>query len=140
RFDQDFFNIDTTKLSAELNRIHKAYPLFLQDYFHNILGLPLDSAIDEQSEIAQAVRLFIHDYMPVKDSSDLLFSNFDKWQEQIIHGLKYVKYYFPQYNLPTQIITFIGPFDAFFATSFGIQGDIMTHEGLGVGLQLHLGK
>lgn len=140
RFDQDFFNIDTTKLASSLKQLREKYPEFLQDYFHNILGLPLDSSIDENGEIAMAIKQFIHDYTPVKDSSDKIFENFDKWQKQIRQGLQYVKYYFPDYNLPNQVITFIGPFDAFFATSFGIQGDIMTHESLGVGLQLHLGK
>lgn len=140
RFDQDFFGIDTSNVPKALKQLQEKYPLFLQDYFHNILGLPLDETQDENSEVVTAIKLFINDYAAVKDSSDKIFSNFNKWENQIRQGLQYVKYYFPVYKLPEQVITFIGPFDAFFATSFGIQGDIMTHEGLGVGLQLHLGK
>lgn len=140
RFDQDFFAMDTQHITSSLRELRKEYPLFLQDYFHNVLGLPLDSTMSESSEIAMAIKQFIHDYQPVKDSCDKLFNNFDKWENQIHKGLQYVKYYFPDYTVPQNIITFIGPFDAFFATSFGIQGDVLTHEGLGIGLQLHLGK
>ena len=42
--------------------------------------------------------------------------------------------------MPHAVITFIGPINANFETSFGTQGDILTPEALGVGLQLHLGK
>ncbi|HUQ66635.1 MAG TPA: hypothetical protein VM101_10790, partial [Flavitalea sp.] len=61
-------------------------------------------------------------------------------EEQITDGLKHVKYYFPNYDLPHSIITFIGPMDAYFEGSTGGYGDVITTEGLAVGLQLHLGK
>lgn len=140
RFDQDFFALDTQNISQGIEKLRQKYPGFLPDYFHNILALPLDSALQNDGEVAAALRQFIRDYQPVKDSSDKIFKDFSKWQKQIHNGLQHVKYYFPAYKLPDHVITFIGPFDAFFATSYGIQGDVLTEEGLGIGLQLHLGS
>lgn len=140
RFDQDFFAIDTSQLVLSIQKLRVNYPGFMPDYFHNVLGLPLDSTITDDHEVAVAIKHFLHDYAQVKDSVEMIFKDFDPWRKQIMHGLQFVKYYFPDYHLPANIITFVGPFDAFFATSFGIQGDVLTQEGLGVGLQLHLGK
>jgi hypothetical protein len=100
----------------------------------------MDSLLIPGNSQAAAVRLFVHDYMPMKDSSDLIYKNFDKETAEIKRSLQFVKYYFPGYKLPQSVITFIGPVNANFETSFGTQGDILTLEGLGIGLQLHLGK
>ncbi len=60
--------------------------------------------------------------------------------DDIKKALQFVKYYFPQYPVPKSVVTFIGPINANFETSFGTQGDIITSEGLGIALQLHMGK
>ena len=69
-----------------------------------------------------------------------MYKNFSSETDEIKKALQFVKYYFPQYKLPQSVITFIGPINANFETSFGTQGDILTLEGLGIGLQLHMGK
>ncbi|MDQ6762696.1 MAG: hypothetical protein M3015_08715 [Bacteroidota bacterium] len=140
RFEQDFFVIDTTNIALSMRQILKKYPRFTPDFVENILGLDMDSLLIPHNTQDSAVRLFLHDYRPIKDSSDKLFKNFDKETHDIKQGLQFVKYYFPTYKLPQNIITFIGPINANFETSFGTQGDILTSEGLGIGLQLHLGK
>ena len=140
RFEQDFFSIDTIDIASSIITLEKKYPHFTADFVQNILGLDMDSLLIRGNAQDSAVRLFIHDYRPVKDSSDAVFKNFGKETDEIKKGLQFVKYYFPQYKLPKSIVTFIGPINANFETSFGTQGDILTSEGLGVGLQLHLGK
>lgn len=140
RFDQDFFSMDTTNIVASMNQLIKKYPRFTPDFIENILGLDMDSLLIPLNKQGDAVRLFIKDYMPIKDSSDKIFKNFAKENDELKQGLQYVKYYFPDYKLPQAVITFIGPVNANFETSFGTQGDILTSEGLGIGLQLHLGK
>jgi len=140
RFEQDFFAMDTTKVAESMKSILQKYPDFLPAFTANILGLDLDSLLIPNNPETLAVRMFIHDYMPIKDSSDLLYKNFDKETEAIKKGLQFVKYYFPQYKVPESIITFIGPINANFETSFGVQGDVLTTNGFGIGLQLHLGK
>ena len=69
-----------------------------------------------------------------------VFPDFNDEEAQIREALRYVKYYFPKYELPASIITFIGPMDAYFQGSTGGYGDAITTEGLAIGLQLHLGK
>lgn len=140
RYEQDFFSIDTANIAASMSDLLKKYPKFTPDFVENILGLDLDSLLIENNPQDSAIRLFLHDYRPVKDSSDLLYKDFDDEAQQIKNGLRYVKYYFPQYPLPKSVITFIGPINANFETSFGVQGDVLTTEGLGIGLQLHLGS
>lgn len=140
RFEQDFFAMDTNNIASSIQNILKKYPLFTPDFIENILGLDLDSLLIPLNAQDNAVRLFIKDYLPIKDSCDKIFKNFSKENDEIKQGLQFVKYYFPDYKLPQSVITFIGPVNANFETSFGTQGDILTSEGLGIGLQLHLGK
>ncbi|MEO9210155.1 MAG: hypothetical protein ABI208_03605 [Ginsengibacter sp.] len=140
RFEQDFFAIDTAQLTSSLNNLFNKYPHFSKDFISNLLGLSVDSVLVPNSNQQKAIRLFIHDYKQVKDASDKLYKNFDKETSEIKSALQFVKYYFPSYELPKSIFTFIAPLDANFLTSFGVQGDILTSEGLGIGLQLHLGS
>jgi hypothetical protein len=140
RFEQDFFSIDTMNVALSINSLLKKYPHFTPDFIQNILGLDMDSLLINGNGQDSAVKLFIHDYKPVKDSSDLIYKDFSQETAEIKKGLQFVKYYFPQYKLPEQILTFIGPINANFETSFGTQGDILTSEGLGIALQLHMGK
>lgn len=140
RYEQDFFSMDTMKVAASMSELLKKYPGFTPDFVGNILGLDMDSLLIPGNSQDSAIRLFIHDYRPVKDSADLLYKNFDEETADIKKALQFVKYYFPEYKLPKTLITFIGPINANFETSFGVQGDILTTEGLGIGLQLHLGK
>lgn len=140
RFDRDFFRMDTNNIQKSLKELQKGYPGFLTEYIENILGLALDSVSINESKTSDAVRQFIRDYKPIKDSCEKIFGDFSVEEKEVLKALKFVKFYFPKYHLPGKLITFIGPMDAFFSTSFGIQGDIITPLALGIGLQLHLGK
>ncbi len=140
RYEQDFFSMDTLNIAASINSLLRKYPKFTPDFIENILGLDMDSLLIPGNAQDSAIRLFIHDYSSVKDSSDLIYKNFSSVTDKIKKALRFVKFYFPQYKLPQSIITFIGPINANFETSFGTQSDILTLEGLGIGLQLHMGK
>jgi len=139
RFENDLFGMDTLHLTESIHKIIREYPLFSADFFTNILGLN-DSVMISNSGQEAAVKAFIRDYHFLKDSANRVFTGIDKQITEVTEGLKFVKYYFPTYKLPDTLITFIGPIDANFETSFGTQGDIITPEGLGIGLQLHMGK
>jgi len=138
RFEQDFFSLDTARLASSLQQLEAKYPGFFNDYVVNILGIPLVDELDTLSD--RLLKKFIADYSPIKDTSDKVFKNFNDITAEVKKGLAYAKYYFPQYKLPSKLITFIGPLDAHFQGSLGSYGDIITNEGLAVGLQLHLGK
>ncbi len=140
RYEQDFFSIDTNHIASSIQLLVNKYPRFAPDFIESILGLDLDSLTIEGNAQGQAIKLFLRDYRPLKDSAELIYNDFSKESKEIKKSLQYVKYYFPEYVIPKNVITFIGPINANFETSFGTQGDILTPEGLGIGLTLHLGK
>lgn len=138
RFERDFFAADTNNLPASLDRIYQQYPGFFADFSKHILGIP--PIRDSGAQALAAIKQFLRDYQPVYDSVNKKFKDFSNQEEEIIEGLKHVKYYFPSYQLPKKLITFIGPMDAYFQGSLGGYGDAITADGLAVGLQLHLGS
>lgn len=127
RFDQDFFATDTTKVDEHLDALQKKYPSFLTDFLYNILAVQPqpDSAVTK-------VKMFLHDYRLIYDSAKRNFASMEETKKQITRGFQFVKYYFPEYKLPQHIITFIGPVEGY--------ANVITTEGLAVGLQLYLGK
>ncbi len=138
RFDKDFFSIDTTNILPSLQRLYGKYPSFMGDYLQNILGLPPFS--DTSFGTMEAIRKFLSDYKPIRDSAQNVFQKIDRVEGDIEQSLRYVKHYFPKYQLPRKLITFIGPMDAYFEGSLGGYGDVITNDALAIGLQLHLGK
>lgn len=129
RFEKDFFAIDTNNILNELQRLRIKYPSFINDYTNQILGFDYKTPPDS---LTKYIHLFVRDYRFVKDSADKLFADLDPQVKEIKKGLQFVKYYFPTYNPPHQIITFIGPFDGY--------SDVITSDAFAVGLQLHMGS
>jgi len=129
RFEHDFFAIDTNNINASLDQLHQKYPGFLQDYVYNILGISpqADSSVVMQEQL----KSFYRSYLPVKDSADKVFTNMNDIVADTRKGLQYAKYYFPNYRLPNRFITFIGPINSY--------ANILTNDGLAVGLQLYMG-
>ncbi|MGI8951833.1 MAG: hypothetical protein ACR2FN_09650 [Chitinophagaceae bacterium] len=127
RFDEDFFAIDTNNISSSLDNLQKKYPLFINDFLYNIMALQ-----PQQDSVIKGLKLFFHDYKKVYDSAQIKFKSFDKNKNEIEHGLQFVKYYFPNYEIPSNIVTFIGPIEGY--------GNVLTASGFAVGLQLYLGK
>lgn len=130
RFEQDFFALDTNRIMASLKQIGEKYPYFLGDFLYNIMELPgiSDTSTREQT----LLKKFIGDYKPVKDSADQVFRNFNTIEKEVKQGLQFVKYYFPAYKTPTQLVTYIGPMEGY--------SDVITRDALAVGLQLHMGN
>ena len=136
RFEKDFFGADTMNLDASIQKLEKSYPFFFNDYIEKIIGLdPSDS-----STFKTGVVRFIIDYKPVYDSTMVIEKDIPVVASEIEEALRYAKYYFPQYKLPTEFITFIGPMDAFVNSATGSHAEIITSNALCTGLQLHLGS
>lgn len=136
RFEEDFFEIDTSQLETSLGLLQKKYPSFYIDFRDRILGLTeMDSA---QKNLA--IKRFFNDYKSVYDSSKNLEKGIEEAFLHITKGLKYVRYYFPDYKTPKQFITFIGPMDAFAYGETGGSGEIITENALCSGIQLHMGS
>ena len=130
RFEADFFSIRDTLDAARFDELDRRYPGFFRRYVNDILGFA-GAAPDTAVKYAG---LFASQYRAYKDSADRLFSDFSPYEKEIRKGLQYVKYYFPRYPLPVNVITYVGPFDGY--------GDFIDPADslLGIGLHLHLGK
>lgn len=124
-FEQDFFAVDTNQLEKSITALDKKYPGFTTIFLSNILALM------PQSESAD-LKSFYRAYQPLYKQSNTIFKEQEKEAQKILEGLKFVKYYFPTYQLPTKLITFIGPINSF--------GSILTEDAIAMGLQLFMGK
>ena len=138
RFEKDFFSLDTTHIDAGLTALQNKYPAFFGDFLEKFLGI--SGEMVKNGEADNVIRSFYNSYKLLYDSSQAVFANFATQEKEIKKGLQYVKYYFPAYKIPAEVITFIAPMDASFKTSYGLQGDIINGAFLGTGLQLHMGK
>jgi len=125
RFEKAFFSMDTLQMDKSLNTLNDSFPGFTKDYLFNILGTTVDSA-------AKDCKFFKSSYQSMYDSSKMVFANFKGIEEEVLQGLKTVKYYFPKYPVPSKLVTFIGPINSY--------ANIITTDALAVGLQMYMGK
>ncbi len=125
RFEDAFFGLDSMHLEEALNELERKYPGFAKDFIFNIMGTTPTTAVAD-------IKSFSNSYRPMYDSAKKHFANFQPVADQVEMGLKYVKYYFPNYALPTNLVTFIGPINSY--------GNIITTDALAVGLQLYMGR
>ena len=128
-FEKDLFTLDTVNFTTKLDQLLAKYPSFGENFIYTVLGADPQWPADT---VSAYVLGFIDSYRSVYDSSQLVFKDFTPYEKEIKKGLQYLKYYFPKYNLPKTIITFIGPLN-------GI-GVAASEDMLCVGLHLHLGK
>ena len=78
-----------------MNGLLKKYPVFTPDFVINILGLDMDSLLIPGNSQDSAVRLFIHDYRFLKDSSDVLYNSFNNEADDIKNALQFSLRLFP---------------------------------------------
>ena len=138
RFEQDFFTIDSNATKQGLSQLQQKYPTFLPLFINHVLGLgPL---VDSNSLAFEGSKRFLHLNQPVFKASQELYKNFSKTTEELTDGFRYVKHYFPSYEIPT-IITTVGPMDALAPMSNNEPSPNYLGENfLAIGLQFYLGK
>lgn len=138
RFEQDFFAIDSNNTKAGLAQVQQKYPQFLPLFVNHVLGLgPLT---DSNDLIHEGSKRFLHLNQPVYEASQKLYKNFSSTINELSNGFRYVKYYYPSYQIPT-IITTVGPMDALAPMSNNEPSPNYLGENfLAIGLQFYLGK
>ena len=129
RFERDFFSLDTNRLPQQIDELLQKYPAFAPNFLSTILNV--DPKWGGDTAIIY-IKEFIKAYRPVFDSSQKVFADFAPYEKEIKKALQYTKFYFPQYKVPTRVITYIGPMDGY--------GDILDESVFIVGLHHHLGK
>jgi len=130
RFDTAFFNLDTNHIEAGLYRLNQEFPDFTGDFVNNILGA---GPLSDTSRVAfAAAREFLVSYLGIRDSLKSKYRRLDWLERELRQGFRYIKYYFPQYQLPQKVVAFIGPFDG--------PGVAITSYDLAIGLQAYAGR
>lgn len=124
RFERELFGMDTLRMQSGVQQLVNEHPYFAQDFFFNILG-------STSEDLNTDLNYFLRSYNPIAQEVQDRLGDLKKEEADLVQGLRYVKYYFPEYILPDKLITFIGPLNSY--------GNIITTDALAVGLQLYLG-
>ncbi|HYC41267.1 MAG TPA: hypothetical protein VEB63_12355 [Chitinophagaceae bacterium] len=133
RFDRDFFSIDSNRVHSEMDRLHAKYPQFTKLFLQYVLGLDSNTA-------SEGVRQFLRLNRPVYDSVQAVFPDADWLRRDFQKAFRYVKYYFPNYEIP-DLVTVLGPIDALAQTTGGSYTPNFLGPGfLALSLQFYLGK
>jgi len=136
RFDQEFFSVDTAKLSTSLDALQQRYPQFLPDYLVKVLGInPADPMAEE------AIKAFLRSYRSVYEAGNAQGKALQQAEKDIRLALQLMQHYVPTFKpeQPFEITTFVGPMDAYESFATGDYGDVRTRTGVGVAMQFHLG-
>ena len=129
RFEKDFFAIDTNNVTASLDKLQEKYPTFNKTFLLQILGIDPRWSNDT---LATYVKDYLSYSTSVYNESEKLFGNFNSYDSKLKKAFQFVKYYFPKYKIPSNIITFLGPANG--------ASNALGDDFLCIGLQAHLGK
>lgn len=129
RFEQQFFSLNLDDLSVSLDSLYQNDPAFFGDYLSIIM------AYESTDTAFKYIPYFIKDsvYGQVYADAQKNFPSVGSEVQQIKKGLQFTKHYFPNYNLPKGLVTFIGPIDGYATT-------ITSDNRFAIGLQCYLGK
>lgn len=140
RFDKDLFALRPDHLTEEVVLLQQKYPKFYKDFMENILGIEVGQFPQQKGGFSvERLRQFLSIYRPVYDSVQRKFVNLPIIEKQFSTAFRYLKFYFPDYPTP-QVISFIGPVDAVFVSSFGLTPETLSDSTIGISLLLHMGK
>ena len=123
RFDSAFFAMDSLHFESDLAKLVQQYPQFSEDYFNRILML-------SSKKETKKILAFYKAYRPIYQATTKVQAS-KKATPELEAAFKRFHFYFPTYTLPKQLIYFIGPLETY--------GNVVTKDGLAIGLQLYMG-
>jgi hypothetical protein len=129
RFDKAYFGLDSNDLDNGLKSLQKQFPYFLNDFTENILGAGIISDTNKVLPIAN--RQFFTSYFGVYQSVKNKFADMSGTEKELNTAFRYVRYYFPKYEVP-RFVSYFGPFDA--------PGVAITQHAIAIGLHLYAGR
>lgn len=103
RFDKDLYALDTNNITSGLNGLYQKYPDFLDFYLDTLMGFPIRHDYSETNPaITQGVLSFLthKDYRGLYDTISAHYPDTKEVDEQLTKGFKYLKHYFPDYEVP----------------------------------------
>jgi hypothetical protein len=130
RFDLDLFQLDTNNMATELAALEAKYPVFSDLFFSRLIGSK-DSIIAPMGHEAYVRGFITHpSTRNLFDTAQIVYPNLNEIQEQFNQAGKFVRYYFPEVEIP-HVTTFI--------SEFTIANFIYEGNGLAAGLDFFLG-
>lgn len=128
RFDQEFNTLKEADIVLKSRQWQQEYPYFYSDYLTQMLevGSPKDTLL-LQDNLAQVLKK--RDFVDLADAVAKKYTNLNQQEKELTQAFKYIKYYFPEYNMP-RFIAFMGGFS--FQTPIG-------EDYVGIGLDMFLG-
>lgn len=134
RLDRDLAALDTNALAAGLQQLHKKYPEFLDFFLDTLMGFEIKgNYVDTSTGIQHGLKTFLtyKDYKGLLDTVAKHYPDTKETDEQLTKGFQYMKYYFPNYQVP-QVIYMVSWLNNWGAFTFG-------DTTLGIGLDMFLG-
>ncbi|MCB0557327.1 MAG: hypothetical protein H6573_04700 [Lewinellaceae bacterium] len=125
RFEQELFNLDTSRMEAGLAGLEEAYPEFAPIFFGQVFRAPLaDTSFYAGFITHPSVR---HLY----DTCQVVFEDMSGIEAELEQAFRFFQYYFPGEAMPT-VTTFI--------SEYTIAAFVYGKNDLAVGLDLFLGE
>ena len=128
RYENALFGLDTNNIDEELKKLIGKHPAFSELFFSSVF--PIDLNDPKALNRIIGAESMIH----LKDTTSLIFKDFDKIDQEFSQAFKYLKHYFHSAKAPN-LYTFI--------SEFGYQRFLFEDEkgkdAIGIGLDLFLG-
>jgi hypothetical protein len=136
RFDRDFFSMDTTNLPVSLQVLEQKYPAFLPLYFK--FFAPVREIAQQQNlSFDQGLLMYFRFIQPLFQSVEQQHKDLDGVKDDLQKNLRYVKHYFPAFDIPAVLtsVESLNPEnpDEIFGTTY-------FQDTLVISLQMFLGK
>lgn len=128
RVDKDIIGLEPSDMYAEVSRLYKTYPEFMEIFVTQIMGA-------DRSDTTAVVALF-SDFLADSTFSDVnaktleVFDNIADIEKSVSVAFTYLKHYFPQLPLP-QVYFYVSGFN---------QAIVLENDYVGVGVDLYLGS
>ena len=128
RFEQELASYLSDTSVHDLTPLRKQYGEFFDMFTHQVLGIP----IENDTLIAMNLRFFLEDaeVAEVMNDVDSAYRDVNDIKKEIDSFLKHYQYYYPDKEIP-QVVTYVSAFN---------YAVITTHETIGIGLDMFLGK
>lgn len=132
RFDRDVAKLDSNNVASGLNELYQQNPQLTTIFLENILGLDSASTLT-------GVKNFLNLSQNLFDTINIVFKDTKELEKQFQEAFRYVKYYYPQYQVPV-VYTVAGPMDALAQSDYGLTPNFLRPGLMGISLQFYLGK
>jgi hypothetical protein len=128
RFDQNLAQLKPKDISSKNKAWQEQYGVFYSNYMQDILQIadPADS-IRVKEYLTQIIKQ--KDFIDLNKAVTKVYPSMESYEKELSQVFKYVKYYFPEYDLP-RFITYVSGFA--YQTPIG-------EDYVGIGLDMFLG-